>query len=156
MRAILARAVAFIVQSRVGIGLAVIGATLLFGLFEFIVSRWLIEIHISHNLHSGVQAAIVAVGAGFSFWVILLGVVDRRRMAEDELHRVAELNHTLRNALEVIVLAHYAVADHEHKAMMLECTNRIDQKLSELFPVDGKARIRRKDGRWQISSGKHG
>lgn len=151
MRAILARAVAFIVQSRLGIGLAVTSATLLFGLFEFTVSRWLIEIHISHYLHCTVQAAIVAGGAGFAFWVILLGVRDRRRMAEDELRRVAELNHHLRNALEVIVLAHHTVSDYEHKVIVLECTNRIDQKLKELFPVMGNTRVRFKNGKWEIS-----
>jgi hypothetical protein len=155
MRARFARAVAFIVQSRLGIALAVISATLLFGLFEFAVSRWLIEIHLSHNLHCFVQAAIVAMGAGFAFWVILIGVMDRRRMADDESRRVAELNHHLRNALEVIVLAHHVVTDPEHKALMIECTERIDQKLKELFPLAGKSRVRWKNGSWEISRPKH-
>lgn len=153
MRGILARAVAFIVQSRRGIALAVTGATLLFGLFEFAVSRWLFEIHLPPNLHCAVHSAIVAIGAGFAFWVILIGVMDRRRMAADELRRVAELNHTLRNVLEVIVLAHYTVPDHEHKAMMLECAHRIDQKLKELFPVAANTRVRMKNGKWEITSG---
>jgi hypothetical protein len=154
MRAILAKAVAFILDSRHGIGLAVISATLLFGLFEFAVSRWLIEIHISPTLHCAVQAALVASGAGIALWLILLGIIDRRRMLDDELHRVAELNHTLRNALEVIVLAHYIGTDQEHKAMVLECTSRIDQKMRELFPAGERARIRTKSGKRAIGTGR--
>lgn len=150
MRAILARAVAFILQSPLRIGLAVLSATFLIGLFEFAVARWLIEIHLSPNLHCAVQAATPALGAGFALWLILLGLMDRRRMIEDELRRVAELNHHLRNALEVIVLAHHSVADREHQAMVLECVKRIDQKLRELFPVTARARVVMKDGKWEI------
>lgn len=152
MQAILARAVEFIVQSRRGIGLAVLNATLLFGLFEFAVSHWLLKLPISPILSCAVQATIAALGAGFSFWLILLGIADRRKMIEDEVRRVAELNHHLRNALEVIVLAHYTAADHEHKAMILDCTNRIDQKMRELFPV--RSRVRRKNGKFEVSDGK--
>jgi hypothetical protein len=117
--------------------LAVIGASVLFGLFEFVVSRWFIGVNISPNLHAALQASIVGLGAGCSLWLIFLGMIDRRKMMADELRRVAELNHTIRNSLEVIVLAHHAATDCEHKLIVLECTNRIDQKLKELFPVVG-------------------
>lgn len=152
MRARITRAVAFISRNRLGMWLTVIAATLLFGLFEFVVSRWLIEIHVPPNLHCAVHATIVALGAGFALWLILHGIVDRRRMVDDELCRVAELNHTLRNALEVIVLAHHNGTDYEHKAIVLECTNRIDQKLKELFPAIGKTRISMKNGKWEIDN----
>ncbi len=155
MRALITRAVAFISRNRLGMWLTVFAATLLFGLFEFAVSRWLIEIHIPPNLHCAVQATIVALGAGFALWLILHGIIDRRRLIEDELCRVAELNHTLRNALEVIVLAHFNGADYEHKAMVLECTNKIDQKLKELFPAIGKARMCMKNGKWEIGGKEH-
>jgi hypothetical protein len=98
-----------------------------------------------------VQAIIVAVVAGFALWLILNGINDRRKLIEDELRRVAELNHTLRNALEVIVLAHHTVSDYEHKAIVLESTNRIDEKMRELFPVFGNTKILMKNGKWQIS-----
>ena len=134
MRAILAATLLFFVQSRIRVWCAVIGATVLFGCFEFAVSRWLLEFHIAPDLHSDLQAAVVGLGAGFSLWLFLLGVIDRRRIVADEVRRVAELNHSVRNSLELIVLAHYSELDHEHKRMVLECTDRIDQKLRELFP----------------------
>ncbi len=155
MRETISRAVAFILRSRLGIWLAVIGATLLFGVFEYAVARWLIAIHISPILHCLLHAAIVGSGAGLALWLILHGIIERRKMEEAELCRVVELNHTLRNALEVIVLAHYSVTDNEHKAMVLECTDRIDQKLRELFPVIGTTRIQMRNGKWEICGRKH-
>ncbi len=152
MRAIITRTVDFILRDRLGIWFAVVAGTLLFGLFEFAVSAWLLELRIPASLHCSIHAVIVALGAGFSLWLILNGIVDRQRMREDELRRVAELNHTLRNALEIIVLSHHSATDYEHKAMVLECTNRIDRKMRELFPGFGNSRIVRKNGKWEIRS----
>ena len=145
MRAILAATLLFFVQSRFRVWCAVIGATVLFGCFEFAVSRWLLEFHIAPDLHSGLQAAVVGLGAGLSLWLFLLGVIDRRRMVADELHRVAELNHSVRNSLELIVLAHHSELDHEHKRMVLECTERIDQTLRDLFPAIMKTETPRRN-----------
>jgi hypothetical protein len=52
----------------------------------------------------------------------------------DEIQRVAELNHTVRNSLHIIALAHHT-ADEAHKTLILESTARIDEKLKELFPA---------------------
>jgi hypothetical protein len=150
MQGILARAVAIIL--RIGIRPAVTGAALLFGLSEYELSHWLLDIHSPVDLDCFLQAVIVALGAGLALWLILRGLINQRRLMEDELRRVAELNHHLRNALEVIVLAHHSAADREHQAMVLECVNRIDQKLRELFPVCENARLRKKEGKWEISS----
>ena len=143
MRAFLARVLGFFLQSRLRLWLAVVSVAILFGFFEFAVSRWFIGVNISPNLHAALQAAIVGSGAGFALWLVLLGVIDRRKILADELRRVAELNHTVRNSLEVIVLAHYA-ADCEHKKMVLECTDRIDKTLKKLFPAIGGPVTRRK------------
>ncbi len=150
MRALITRAVAFILRNRIGTWLAIIAATLLIGFSDFEESHWLLA-RVPARINCAVQATIVSLGAGVALWLILRGVIDRRRIMEDELLRVAELNHTLRNALEVIVLAHYSGADPEHKDMVLECTNRIDQKLKELFPTIGGSRIQMKNGKWEIN-----
>ncbi|HVJ05990.1 MAG TPA: hypothetical protein VM578_09990 [Candidatus Saccharimonadales bacterium] len=113
---------------------------ILFGLFEFAVSRWFIGVNISPNLHAALQASIVGIGAGASLLLLLLGIIERRKIVADELHRVAELNHAVRNSLELIMLAHYGEKDCEHKTIVLECTNRIDQTLKRLFPAIAKKR----------------
>lgn len=151
MRALITRAVAFTLGTHIRIWVAIIAATLLIGFSEFGISRWLLGVNIPPHVYCAVHATIVSLAAGSALWLILHGIIERRRIIEDELLRVAELNHTLRNALEVIVLAHYSGTDYEHKDMVLECTNRIDQKLKELFPATtGESRIRLKDGKWEI------
>ena len=139
MREILAKAVRSVLLSRRGVASLVVCATVLVGLLQFAVSNWFIGANLNPRLHAALQASIVALGAGFAFWVILTGLVERLRNLETQLHRVAELNHSVRNSLEVIVLAHHAATVCENKNIVLECTEKIDQKLRELFPamVDG-------------------
>jgi hypothetical protein len=140
MRAFLARAVQSVLQSRRRIWIAVVGTGVFFCLFEFAVSQWLIRSKLPTNLHAALQAFIVGLGGGAAFWFVLLGMVERRKMLEDELRRLAELNHSVRNSLELILLANYSNVDRERKALVLECTSRIDQKLRELFPALRKDR----------------
>jgi hypothetical protein len=113
-------------------------ATVLVGLLQFAVSNWFIGANLDPTLHAALQASIVGIGAGFAFWVILNELVERLRTLETQLHRVAELNHSVRNSLEVIVLAHHPATICEHKNLVLECTDKIDRKLRELFPVKGE------------------
>lgn len=97
------------------------------------------------RLQSGLQAAVVGVGAGLLVLIMLLGVRTRRRLITEELRRLAELNHTVRNSLDVIVMAQQDV-DDTHKKIVWEYTQRIDQKLKQLFPVHGfEMRRKRRD-----------
>lgn len=110
-------------------------ATVVFGLFDFNVSRWTIESTLAPELKAAFQATIVGMGAGIALWFLLESVRQRRKLVAEELERVSELNHAIRNSLEIIVLAHYTEANAEHRALILECTKRIDQKLKELYPI---------------------
>jgi hypothetical protein len=56
-----------------------------------------------------------------------------------DLERIAELNHEIRNALEVIAHSHYD-AETEHRELVLKCVTRIDTVLKRLFPVVGGPR----------------
>jgi len=141
MRVLLARAVQFILDTRKRVWSAVISAVVLFGLFEFLVARWFIGVNLPPDFHAALQACIVGVGAGTALWFVLVGMVERRSIVADELRRVAELNHAIRNALELIVLANYSDADRERSAIVLECTGRIDQTLKELFPALGRRNV---------------
>lgn len=141
MRATLAPLLVAVLKSRLRLWSAIIAFAVLFGCFEFFVSRWLVGMNLPAIQKCILLAMIVGVGAGFAVWLVFLGIIDRRRMVADELRRIAELNHSVRNSLEVIALAHYSAEDLEHKAMVLECTNRIDQKLKELYSAVAKVEI---------------
>ena len=121
--------------------LASLAATVLFGLFDFDIFYAVIETDLSSELKAALQATLVGTGAGFALWLILGGVLQRKRQITEELDRVAELNHTIRNSLEIIVLAHHCEVNQEHRALILDCTHRIDLKLKELFPAAEYSRL---------------
>lgn len=142
MRSMLAEVVRFLVRSRTGRWCAIVGTTVLFGLFDFVVSSWCIRTRLVPELHSALHAGIAGLGAGFAVLLLLIGATERRRMVEDQMRRVAELNLSVRNSLELIVLVHHeATEDAEHKKMVLDCTEQIDRTLRELFPVIAAAKI---------------
>ncbi len=129
-------------DSNLKIGLSVAIGTILFGVFGFTVDSTMVYLGVPSDVHAGLQGAVVGLGAGAGFWILLAGLRARRMRVADEIHRLAELNHTVRNSLHIIALAHHA-ADAEHRALILECTTRIDEKLRELFPVVGTP------GKWE-------
>lgn len=117
------------------IWLTAIGATVLFGLFDFDVSYTVIETSLSTEMKASLQAIIVGTGAGIATWFCLRALLQRRTMINEELYRVGELNHTIRNSLNIIVLAQHNETDQAHREMILDCTRQIDQKLKQLFPT---------------------
>lgn len=121
-------------DTRLRIWLSVGISTVLFGLFDLGIDRIMSAFEIEHDLHVVLQAALVGIGGGVAILLLLSTNRSRRHLVTDELRRVAELNHTIRNSLEIIVMAHH-FADDAHKAIIIESTNRIDEKLKELFPV---------------------
>jgi len=123
-------------DSRLRIRVSVAIGTVLFGLFGYAVDSIMTNFKVPDDVHAGLVGAVVGLAAGLGFWIMLAGLRDRRTQLADEIHRLAELNHTVRNSLQVIVLAHHAAED-AHKALVLENTLRIDEKLKELFPVVG-------------------
>ena len=147
----LGRLVGYSCDTPLRTAVAVVVVGLAVGLFNFGVDQALIQFQISPDLHSGVQAAIAGVGAAVATLLILLAIRERRRRIADELSRVAELNHTLRNALEVIIGSHYP-DDEQHNHMVLESARRIDAKLKELFPALG---VERRGGKRFGAGGKH-
>jgi two-component sensor histidine kinase len=67
-------------------------------------------------------------------WLGLTGVGERRRHVREELARIRELNHVIRNALQIIADSQFD-ADARRKAMVLESVGRIDMVLNRVFPA---------------------
>lgn len=110
-----------------------------FGAVNFISDRFIILPRASPELHSWVEATSMGVLAGALLLLFLLGTHSRREMLASELARVAELNHTLRNSLEVIIHSHYL--EHEpHSELMIQTAEAMNMKLRQLFPMVGAER----------------
>ncbi len=88
-------------------------------------------------LEAGVlDSMLLGFSGGTVVWLVLVGTRNRRARVRHELKRIAELNHEIRNALQVISHSHFD-AEPQHQAMVLDSVQRIDGVLRRLFPVVG-------------------
>lgn len=67
-----------------------------------------------------------------SIWALLTVVALRRRYLGAQVRVIAELNHELRNALDVILSSGY-LPDRERLPALFESANRIDRALTQLM-----------------------
>jgi hypothetical protein len=111
-----------------------------FGLFDYFADFAMLQFRVHAELHAAAHAAFVGLGTGFTAVVFLLARRQRRHIVIDELQRVAELNHRLRNSLQLIVDAQHTRADEEEKRITLEAVDAMDETLKQLFPALGADR----------------
>lgn len=71
-----------------------------------------------------------------SFWVILSQFRERQKAVRNQEQLVAELNHNIRNALAVVLLAQGLPP--ERVEMVKDAVERIDQTLRQVVPMAGK------------------
>ena len=65
---------------------------------------------------------------------------------------IAELNHQVRNALQVIVYGEYSPDKHSHRSAVLAGVEKIHDALRELFPLVGE---RTDDRPWEAHNQRH-
>ncbi len=69
-------------------------------------------------------------------WVVLLYERHRQRYLEARLKVIAEMNHHVRNALQVLSYTTLRQEDEKVRNMMRESVTRIDWALREVLPSD--------------------
>ena len=114
--------------------LASLVSALCFGVLEFTVHQLLARTDISPLADSLVDAISIGLLVGVAVWVALLVKSERRQRLRKDLERIGELNHEIRNALQVIRYSHFD-ADGQHQAMVIESVERIDAALKRLVPL---------------------
>jgi hypothetical protein len=73
---------------------------------------------------------------GLLVWKLLHNAYRTRQRTLARLQVIAELNHHVRNALEVISLSAYITRDEEAIRRIMEGVNRIDWALREILPQE--------------------
>jgi len=90
----------------------------------------------------GTDALLSGVLAGVLVWILLSLVHARRRRLIEYVRRVADLNHHIRNAMQVIVYqATLAHADPEQIEQVESAVRRVDAALHEIFPIIGDRKV---------------
>jgi len=84
------------------------------------------ELRIQDSFTAGLLAALAV-------WLALAAGHFRQKQIKDQVQTVADLNHHLRNALNIILNSHYLSA-HEQKTAILASVDRIDRALQQIVP----------------------
>ena len=82
-----------------------------------------------------IEAAVAGSVGALLVSAVLALVLYRRSILQRQLRVVAELNHQVRNALEIIASSTSRIADRKTVATILEAVTRIDVTLRSLFPT---------------------
>ena len=82
-----------------------------------------------------IQAAVAGTIGAVLVGSVLVLVLYRREVLRRQLGVVAELNHQVRNALEIIASSTTRIADKKTVVTILDAVMRIDVTLRSLFPV---------------------
>jgi hypothetical protein len=79
---------------------------------------------------------LTGIVAGAFFWQARRRERERRRFVRDRLRTISEMNHHIRNALQVI--SYYSEKQQDQKAveMLGQAVNRIEWALSEVLPAE--------------------
>lgn len=81
------------------------------------------------------EAAVAGSVGTLLVSAVLVLVLYRRAILQRQLSVVAELNHQVRNALEIIAASTSRIADQKTVATILDAVTRIDVTLRSLFPA---------------------
>ncbi len=82
-----------------------------------------------------IQAAIAGTIGALLVGAVLALVLYRREVLRQQLLVVAELNHQVRNSLEIIASSTSRIGDKQTVVTILEAVMRIDVTLRSLFPA---------------------
>jgi hypothetical protein len=108
---------------------------LLAGVFEWtihdLIQYFAPEPNIARILDSSTIAFLIAAIT----WIEIQAVQQRRRKVLEDMRVVSELNHHVRNALQVIQYASRVPEAKQQVQIIDESVERIDATLKELFPT---------------------
>ncbi len=112
--------------------------SLLFALFVFVLGfglDWMM-LHQDDSIRQTVELsdAVSALICGFVFLLFLRLYRQQRAMLRQRVEVIANMNHHVRNALQVIEFNSYSTSDQEKLGAIKSSVNRIQWALRELLP----------------------
>jgi signal transduction histidine kinase len=112
--------------------------SLLFALFVFVLGFGLdwVMLHHEDSIRQTIEFsdAVSALICGFVFLLFLRLYRQQRMMLRQRVEVIANMNHHVRNALQVIEFNSYSTSDQENLGAIKSSVNRIQWALRELLP----------------------
>jgi hypothetical protein len=105
----------------------------IFGAIESALHGALTHFGISRRTSELVSTSLCSVLFGLTLLFGLSAIRERRKHVRENLDRVAEINHEIRNALQIIADSQYDTKQR-HREMVLESVARIDLVLTRVLP----------------------
>ncbi len=115
------------------IGLALAAAVIIFA-FSAGLDWFLIHEEDSRRAAIGVSDVVAGAIAGVLVFRLLQYERERRRLIAQRLDTIADMNHHIRNALQIISGTAYSAAGREQLAAIRESVRRIEWALREILP----------------------
>jgi hypothetical protein len=103
------------------------------GSMEFITHLVVSRMHTPLEFHAFIDASVMCFMTMTLVGVAIASIRARRQAAVRQIRAVAELNHHLRNALQVIAQSRYLPEEKQSQAVLVSI-GRIDEALRRLVP----------------------
>ncbi len=129
--------VAELTDSRLNTAMAALAVGALAAVVEYLTHNAHRFANVPEQTWAFADACIIGIAVTALVWFLFVATRIRRRYVLEHVRRVAELNHNVRNALQVIVDAQYISRSPQTKAVM-DSVQRIDTTLRDLFPIIGE------------------
>ena len=84
------------------------------------------------------DSIILGIFAAFFALLVLTAAWDRHHKLQDDLRRIAELNHQVRNALQIIVYGENFPDIATRRSAVMAGVEKIEGTLREMFPLVGE------------------
>ena len=116
-----------------------VGIALGFGTVTFLLSElmhYLFVPGLGRHSERMLAEAVSALLVGLLASKLISSTIERRRTTTARLQVIGEMNHHIRNALDIISLSTYTIKDKQSVGVISEAVDRIEWALREILPRD--------------------
>ena len=121
-------------DSRIRLIVLCVGVVLLVWIVGFGFDRWLAIDGVTRTDILLTSNALTGIVAGFLFFTLGNNERQRRNLIRERLRTIAEMNHHIRNALQVITYATATENNHASVTLIRDSVERIEWALREVLP----------------------